>query len=143
MSLVLRIAGFLVLLALVARLATVRHNARHLAGLGDHRPAFDSLVDAIEERSGCWVWITSGARSAEEQGRLARRDPRNAKPGTSRHESARAIDLNLMCPMAGMVRKASPLDVWHATGAPAIARERGFAWGGDIRGYYDPVHFQL
>ena len=132
-----------VVAGVVGRVALDRSNAAHLARLGPNERALTALVGALEQRSGCWVWITSGYRTAEEQARLARADARNAAPGRSRHEHARAIDLNLVCPQwVGMVRKSSTRASWVATGAPAVARAQGFAWGGDIPGYYDPVHFQ-
>jgi hypothetical protein len=79
---------------------------------------------------------------------------KNAKPGTSPHESANgglAIDVNLILFMGGSkysytkhITKADNTSVWIDTGVPSLAKELGLLWGGDaFNGYYDPVHFQI
>ena len=118
------------------------HNDQYLAEMGKNRDAFATLFDEIEEETGCWVLVTSGNRTREEQAALKKENASNAAAGRSRHERQRAMDVNLLCPTAGMVRKADSKERWEATGAPDIARARGFTWGGDYRSYHDPVHFE-
>ena len=118
------------------------HNERFLDEMGGNRTHFRSLFNEIEEETGCWVLITSGNRTRSEQAALKKQNPKNASPGRSRHERQRAMDVNLICPTMGMLRKADPKVRWEASGAPSIARTRGFRWGGDFRTYHDPVHFE-
>ena len=131
-------AGFL-----GARALLDARNAAKLEEMGDNRARFEALFERIEARSGCWVLITSGSRSEEEQAALKRRNKKNAAPGRSLHEKQRAMDVNLVCPTQGMLMKADRKATWEATGAPDVARTMGFRWGGDFKSYHDPVHFEL
>ena len=122
-------------------------NMHFVYGLKDEkiRNIFLALINLINQR-GYLVHLTSGYRTYEEQRQLHAKDSRNAKPGNSRHEKGRAIDLNLISikTRKQYTKKGSTLAEWNSTGIPQIAKELGFLWGGDkFRGYYDPVHFEI
>lgn len=102
-----------------------------------------SLINAIESRTPYKVIITDGVRTFTEQKKLYAQNPKNAKPGTSKHEKKNAIDLNLTLNGLVVFRKSTPKSEWEKTGVPGIARSMGFRWGGDFKTYHDPVHFEI
>lgn len=90
------------------------------------------------------VVITSGFRTYAEQAALHAQNPSNARPGTSRHESGIAADVNLINRQTGQaVRKADSLAKWRATGWPALCAKHGLIWHGTFGSYHDPVHVEL
>lgn len=119
-------------------------NKQELARLEEDAAAyFFKFIERIEKETGFYVLITDGKRTFEEQEALHKANPKNAKPGTSRHETGRAIDINLVDKKTGKyIRKADTLATWNATKVPAIAKEMGIRWGGDFKSYHDPVHFE-
>jgi len=81
-----------------ARTLLNARNERRLAQMGDNRARFEELFARIEDRSGCWVLITSGNRTEAEQAALKKKNSKNASPGRSLHERQRAMDLNSSAP---------------------------------------------
>lgn len=85
------------------------------------------------ESFGLPITITSGYRApgTRVQGAVAR------PARTSRHGQGVAVDLGV----TGYRARDVPAEVWAEMGAMWKAQGRGFRWGGDFRGNYDPVHF--
>ena len=119
-----------------------KHNEDYLQELGSNRSHFDTFIQKVHDETDCFVYITSGFRSNEEQQILYLRNRKNAKPGTSPHEHSIAIDINLICDGDWIVKKDSK-KTWESTQVPQIAKEMGFRWGGDFKYYHDPVHFEI
>lgn len=117
-------------------------NDQHLATLNpEHQQDFIKFIKDIEA-TGYTPVITSSYRSFQQQQLDKQADPRNASPGYSEHNYGIAIDVVLYKNGKMVVSKSSPKEAWMATGVPDIAkRHYGMRWGGDIPGYYDPVHF--
>jgi hypothetical protein len=111
-----------------------------------NRKKFVQLINAINAR-GYKVAIKdadAGMRTYERQVALHRANGNNAKPGNSRHEIGRALDINLINKGTGrQYRKADSKYEWTLTGVPQLAKSFGFKWGGDFNGYNDPVHFEI
>lgn len=127
--------------ALLSLRSLQKHNDRMLRLLPHNEAKFRALCEAIE-KTGNIVVITSSYRSTEEQERLYRENPKNAKPGSSPHEHSRAIDINLIT-VRGWVHKSDSVAKWNQTGVPQLAKKMGFRWGGDFTNYHDPVHFEI
>jgi len=100
---------------------------------------FRKLLEAIQEDLGWEVIITSSYRSFAKQASLYAQNNKNARPGRSYHNYGLALDINLRKD-GQQLRKASSKQAWEASGMPALARKRGFKWGGDFVNYHDPVH---
>lgn len=121
-----------------------KNNAQYLAEFpAESANKFVAFINEVESRTSYKVLITDGVRTYAQQAELHKKNPSNAKPGTSKHEKKNAIDLNLT--KGGVIthRKATSKAEWEKTGVPAIAREMGFRWGGDFKSYHDPVHFEI
>ena len=118
------------------------HNERHLQQMGTNEEKFRQLFKQIHTKCWCVVYVTSSYRSTAKQKELYKHNHKNAKPGRSPHEFKRAMDINLLT-FGGWVRKRDSVDVWKATGAPAVAKKMGFRWGGNFKSYHDPVHFDV
>lgn len=109
----------------------------------EQKNKFVQLINSINS-AGYTVIVTSTVRSFSEQVLLYNENHKNAVPGTSKHESGRAIDLNIRDAAGNAFMKSTSKAKWIATGIPALAKSMGFKWGGDSFGsYYDPVHFEL
>ena len=123
----------------------VSSNEAYLSRLnGTFAARLRRLIAYAETTLGYDVTITSGFRSYQEQAALHAQNPSNARPGTSRHESGIAADVNLRNRKTGqVVRKADSLATWRATGWPAAAEKFGLHWAGSFGGYHDPVHIEL
>ena len=119
-----------------------KNNNDRLSEMGENQAAFRALFEEIEAQTPYRVLVTSGYRSSEQQARLHKRNPKNAKPGRSKHNHRLAMDINLV-KWGKIVRKADSKETWLATGVPQLAKKLGFRWGGDFRSYHDPVHFEL
>lgn len=91
------------------------------------------------------VLITSGFRSYNEQSFYYSQDNRNAKPGTSLHESGLAIDINLINTINpnDNLTKSSNQVFWRTSGIVQLAESLGITWGGTFFGYEDNVHFEI
>lgn len=114
----------------------------------DIKPRFIQLINAINKK-GYYVIITSTLRTYEQQDALWRKKQQGlitmavAKPGHSKHESGKAIDINIVNMKTGVqLTSKSSSTSWLSTGVPQIAKILGFRWGGDFS-QYDPVHFDL
>lgn len=123
------------------------------------QPVFRQFFSHLE-KIGWQVILTSGKRSYAEQMTLwLAAGKRNvAKPGTSRHETGLAVDINLIAKrdIGGIAKgthlklggkteamRAAHKPLWIKAGIPTIAREFNLMWGGWYRNYSDNVHFQL
>ncbi|KKR29678.1 MAG: hypothetical protein UT61_C0025G0010 [Candidatus Woesebacteria bacterium GW2011_GWA1_39_8] len=102
---------------------------------------FRNLVTEIQKK-GYRVIITSGYRSFQKQAELKKQNPKNASPGLSTHNYGIAIDLSLQIG-ATIITKSNSIEKWLSTGVPQMAKKMGFFWGGDFKGYHDPVHFEI
>jgi hypothetical protein len=105
----------------------------------DVRAKFEAFLAEVESK-GFNIIITSGYRGLTEQSVLFMRNKANAKPGLSAHNYGYAIDINVS--RAGNhYKKATPIQEWKLTGIPLLASKHGLRWGGDLKGYNDPIHF--
>lgn len=105
------------------------------------RKKFSKFINALEKR-GWTVYITSGFRSYDKQTMLYRDNPKNAAPMTSFHNYGLALDFNFQKGKV-FLKKATPKAIWEQSGIPSLAASYGFRWGGNFKGYYDPVHFDM
>jgi hypothetical protein len=89
------------------------------------------------------VIYTDVLRSIAKSAELKKQNPKNAAPGLSSHNYGTAQDINVVHLATGKrYMKATPLKEWIATGIPKLAKEKyGMRWGGDFKGYADPIHF--
>ena len=112
-------------------------------------PQFQPLVkeffSRVEKELGLQMYATSGLRTFERQAQLKKEDPKNAAPGLSDHNYGFAVDVNVIDPKTGKIilNKQSPAAAWEKSGILKIAKEMGIRWGGTIKNYYDPVHFEI
>jgi hypothetical protein len=103
---------------------------------------FKEFISRVEKELGLQVIATSGYRSWEKQAELHKQNPKNASAGNSSHNYGFALDLNVLDKNGNnILRMATPKSSWENSGIVRIAKDMGFKWGGDFRGYYDPVHF--
>tara|TARA_E500000318_G_C3568580_1_gene216792 strand:- start:2613 stop:5444 length:2832 start_codon:yes stop_codon:yes gene_type:complete len=106
------------------------------------RTAFSRFISRLEsEYEGYKILVTAGYRTYKRSAELKEENPDNAEPGTSAHNYAASIDINVIEPDGNQLYKTTNIALWEATGIPQIARESGLFWGGDFTNYYDPVHF--
>jgi hypothetical protein len=106
--------------------------------------SFVAQAKAWAKERGLDISVVEGYRSPERQAELyaqGRTKPgpivTQAKPGQSRHQSARAIDVVI-------TRDGKPVDekrLWAQLGR--IGQEMGLEWGGSWKSIYDPEHFQF
>lgn len=114
----------------------------------ENKKLFIRFINAIN-KAGYNVILIEGAtnRSYAEQAALKRKNTNNAKPGTSRHEKASAIDATIVNKKTGKIySKNTPKAEWIATGIPALAKSMGLEWAdgdGSFGNYVDRVHFQI
>ena len=106
------------------------------------RRKFRKLINRIQKETGYKVIITSGYRDFAHQERLKRENSKNAKAGFSEHNYGIALDF-VAIKGTHRLRKSTSKREWEQTGIPQIAKSMGFRWGGDFKGYHDPVHFGL
>ncbi len=105
---------------------------------------FKKFIAEVESKLPYKALLTSGYRSFPKQAELHKENPDNAIAGKSMHNYGAALDLNLISKKDGSrIVKSSPRTIWEKTGILEIAKKYGLKWGGDIAGYYDPVHFEV
>lgn len=68
-------------------------------------------------------------------------DKGNAEPGSSAHNYAAALDMNLVLPSGTRLRKRGDLNLWEVSQIADIASQYGIRWGGYFNGNEDAVHF--
>jgi hypothetical protein len=116
---------------------------------------FIKFINEIN-KLGYRVILIPGAtnRSYAEQALLKKQNDNNARPGHSRHESGRAIDITVVNYKTGetLSKQSSEFD-WRKTGIPALAISIGLQWGDTKQNgtftnkngyvYIDRVHFQI
>lgn len=102
---------------------------------------FRKLIDRIE-KMGWKVRITSGYRDFAKQKYLKAQNSKNARAGYSEHNYGIALDMNVS-KGGERLRKSTSKSKWEASGIPQLAKQMGFRWGGDFKGYHDPIHFGL
>lgn len=106
------------------------------------KQSFTNFIKDIESK-GFAVVINNTYRPTSEQIALKKKDKRNAAAGFSTHEYGEAVDLSLI-KNGVWINKNSSLATWNATGIPQLAKQKyNMRWGGDFKGYNDPVHFDL
>lgn len=103
------------------------------------KPKVIKLI-AYAQSKGYNLIITDGYRLLSESVALYKQNPKNAKPGRSKHCYGLAIDCNLQKGTT-LIKKSTPAATWLKSGLPQYAKSLGLTWGGEINGYYDPVHF--
>lgn len=107
---------------------------------------FSKFITDIESQTEWKVFITSSYRTIEEQQILKREDNRNAQAGQSKHNFAKAIDINLY-KNSGLwgkwILKSTSQKYWDNSGVIKIAEKHNLRWGGTFKNYYDPVHFEI
>lgn len=117
----------------------------HEIFINNLHPKFKNLfIQFINEiiKMGYDVIITSGYRSIEKQNQLHSIDNRNPIGGQSYHNYGLAIDIVLR-KGSKLFGKGTKKEDWLATGIPQLADKLQLYWGGNIPGYYDPVHFDV
>lgn len=65
----------------------------------------------------------------------------NAEPGSSAHNYAAALDMNLVLPSGTILRKRGDLYLWEVSQIAEVASQYGIRWGGYFNGNEDAVHF--
>lgn len=117
-------------------------NAQHLDTLNPkYKPVFVSFINELT-RKGLKPVINSSKRSKLKQVVIKSKNPKAASPGTSKHTSAAAIDLQVWYNGKLLGNKSTRAE-WLASGAPQIAAKYGLTWGGNFKNYFDAVHFQI
>lgn len=106
------------------------------------QPIFRSFIHDIE-KMGYKVRVTDGYRTFQESIKLKTDNDLNAKAGFSLHNYGMAVDINISYGN-NWLRKSSSKADWEKTGIPQYAKKKyNLRWGGDFRGYHDPIHFDL
>ena len=100
---------------------------------------FAGFFDELKQL-GYTIIIRDAVRSYEEQEYYYKKDKRNAKPGTSDHETGNALDFDIYI-NGKVLSKKTPKALWMNTGVPTIAKKYGISWGGNFKGYPDNNHF--
>jgi len=120
-----------------------KDNEKYISNLNPEAKAtFVSFLNDIS-KLGYAVVITSGYRASKEQAALKKQNSKNASPGFSTHEYGIGLDINLVKD-GKWINKKSPLATWNKTGVVDLAKNKyNMRWGGDFKGYLDPVHFDL
>lgn len=103
------------------------------------RARIAAFLEAVQQRLGYSVRITSGYRTQQRQAELQRVNPYAVSAGTSPHVYGLAIDANFS-KGGETLHSRSSLAAWEASGIPALARAYGLRWGGDFT-TRDTVHF--
>ena len=127
---------------LIMTLYLNQRNGKKFKQMGKNEDFFRQFFSDIESQTWCKVLITSGYRDTEKQKILYEKNPDNAKPGKSRHEKRKAMDINLIC-WDGMLQKSSSKADWKAKGVHLVAKKNQVIWGGNFTNYHDPIHFAL
>jgi hypothetical protein len=111
------------------------------------RDKVKEFFSKVEKQLGLQMFATSGLRTFDQQAKLHKENPKNAKAGYSDHNYGFAVDVNVIDPKTGKIilRKASSSADWEKSGVVKIAKDMGFSWGGGgaFGGYHDPVHFYI
>lgn len=118
-------------------------NKKHFDSLNqDVKPIFKSFLDDINKLGYTYI-LTSSYRPTSEQIILKKKNPKNATAGFSTHEYGIGLDINLV--KNGIVlNKNTPLSAWINSGVVSLAKNKYLMrWGGDFKGYLDPIHFDL
>jgi hypothetical protein len=110
------------------------------------QPVMTSFMQKVREwgaANGLEVTVREGKRTPEKQAEYyaqGRTKPgniiTNAKPGQSKHETGKAVDLLV-------TRNGKQVDdekIWQQIGR--IGKSMGLEWGGEWRSIHDPEHFQ-
>ena len=112
-----------------------------------YRDKVKEFFSRVEKELGLQMYATSGLRTFEEQARLYKENPQNAKVGFSDHNYGFAVDVNVIDPKTGKVilKKANSSADWEKSGVVKIAKDMGLKWGGGgaFGNYHDPVHFYI
>jgi hypothetical protein len=107
---------------------------------------FKTFVQEIEEKTDWKILVVSGYRTEAEQVILKKINAKNASPGKSKHNFAKAIDICAFR-FKGFSRKwllkSSKNEEWENSGIIEIAKKYKLNWGGDFVNYHDPVHFEI
>jgi D-alanyl-D-alanine carboxypeptidase/Family of unknown function (DUF5715) len=127
-----------------------KHNQDKLLKIKNISPkncvSFVEFINNIEKETTWNVYITSMHRTFEEQAKLKKQDSRNASPGNSKHNYAKAIDIVLYQNTfwgQNWIEKRSEKKRWLSTKIVDIAKKHHLIWGGNFSKYYDPVHFEI
>lgn len=108
--------------------------------------AFKDFIEEIERKTEWNVVIVSGYRTEEEQKALKIINAKNANPGKSKHNFAKAIDICVYRRKFFFSRwllKSSSKKQWEESGIVEIAERNNLNWGGNFKNYHDPVHFEV
>jgi len=112
-----------------------------------YRNKVKEFFSRVEKELGLQMYATSGLRTFEEQAKLHKENPQNAKAGFSDHNYGFAVDVNVIDPKTGKIilKKANSSADWEKSGVVKIAKDMGFKWGGGsaFGGYHDPIHFYI
>jgi D-alanyl-D-alanine carboxypeptidase len=125
-------------------------NKKALAKIEKENPKaasiFKTFVKEIEEKTDWEVLIVSGYRTEAEQVILKKINAKNASPGKSKHNFAKAIDICAFRPKGFSKKwllKSSSNEAWENSQIIAIAEKYNLTWGGNFKNYHDPVHFEV
>jgi len=105
------------------------------------RAPFLKFLTVLEEKyPGYTLVINATYRTFKRSIELKKQNPKNASAGTSPHNYAYALDMNVIDPNGVVYKKRNPTP-WIQSGIPDIAVESGLRWGGSFQSYVDCVHF--
>lgn len=108
------------------------------------RGFFESLYNEYKEYT---VTVNATFRSLERSYQLKydKNDPSynssNAEPGSSKHNYAMAVDMNVTLPSGIVLRKKGDKPNWEQSGIPDLAAKYNIGWGGNFSSYEDNIHF--
>ncbi|MEM5806759.1 MAG: M15 family metallopeptidase [Candidatus Aenigmatarchaeota archaeon] len=106
-----------------------------------YRNTFSNLIKDIE-RMGYEVYPTSAYRDFEKQKRLY--ESGQTTTPYSMHNFGLAMDFVLKKNGKIIADMKTPKSEWEKTGVPDLIKNKyHLTWGGDFKGYYDPVHAGL
>lgn len=109
----------------------------------EKRDFWTNAILGAEKKTGHTIYVSDTRRTYNEQAALHAINPKNAKPGTSKHETDEAIDINVITPSGEWIKKKDSAEKWLKTGVPQYLKSLGLKWGGEFRTYHDPVHFEI
>jgi hypothetical protein len=107
---------------------------------------FKAFINHVEDHTDWRVQIVSGYRDKAHQAQLKKKNPKNAKPGKSKHNMGKAIDINVFQANGIFCKrlvKGSSKEDWQESEITQIAKQYNLRWGGDFKNYHDPVHFEI
>ena len=113
------------------------------------RKAFESFFKDMQQNyKGYTVLVNAIGRSLKKSEVLLKtNDPKNAKPGRSKHNYFASIDFNVIEPSGAYLKKRDAYNPgkvrtqWVNQGFEKLAKKHNLIWGGNFKDNEDCVHF--